>query len=84
MFDVTSPNGVLLLREASKAIVTYGERILTITDIPQDKVYALKYPHLLCHMTLNECHVTSLCLWYWLCSHTSLTSSQIEGRGRVF
>ena len=45
MFDVTSPNGVLLLREASKSMVAYGERVLTITDIPQDKIYALKYPH---------------------------------------
>lgn len=43
-FDVTSPNGVLLFREASKSIVTYGERILSVTDIPQDKVYPLKYP----------------------------------------
>lgn len=41
-FDVTSPNGILLFREASKTIVSYGERILTLTDIPQDKIYPLK------------------------------------------
>lgn len=43
-FDVTSPNGVLLFREASKTIVSYGDRILTMTEIPQDKIYQLKYP----------------------------------------
>lgn len=43
-FDVTSPNGVLLFREASKTIVSYGERILSLTDIPSDKIYPLKYP----------------------------------------
>ncbi len=43
-FDVTSPNGVLLFREASKIITCYGEHILTITDIPADKIYDLKYP----------------------------------------
>lgn len=43
-FDVTSPNGVLLFREASKTITCYGEHILTHTDIPDDKLYALKYP----------------------------------------
>lgn len=44
-FDVTSPNGVLLFREASKTIACYGEHILTLTDIPDDKLYAVKYPH---------------------------------------
>ena len=44
LFDVTSPNGVLLFREASKSMVSYGERILSISDIPPDKVYPLKYP----------------------------------------
>jgi exportin-7 len=42
LFDVTSPNGVLLFREASKSMVSYGERILSISDIPPDKVYPLK------------------------------------------
>lgn len=43
-FDVTSPNGVLLFREASKTITCYGDHILTLTDIADDKLYALKYP----------------------------------------
>ncbi len=46
-FDVTSPNGVLLFREASKTITSFGEHILTLTDIPSDKIYPLKYPLIL-------------------------------------
>lgn len=46
-FDVTSPNGVLLFREASKTITSYGDHILSHGDIPDDKLYALKYPHIL-------------------------------------
>ena len=42
---MTSPNGVLLFREASKTITTYGEHLLALTDIPQDKIYPLKYPY---------------------------------------
>lgn len=41
-FDVTSPNGVLLFREASKTLTCYGEHILALADIPDDKLYALK------------------------------------------
>ena len=44
LFDVTSPNGVLLFREASKIIVTYGDRILSLTDIPEAELYRRKYP----------------------------------------
>ena len=29
-FDVSSPNGILLFREASKIICTYGSRILNV------------------------------------------------------
>ena len=43
-FDVTSPNGILLFREASKIINCYGDHILTLSDIPDDKLYTLKYP----------------------------------------
>lgn len=43
-FDVTSPNGILLFREASKIINCYGGHILTLSDIPDDKLYSLKYP----------------------------------------
>ncbi|KAL5015882.1 hypothetical protein ScPMuIL_005471 [Solemya velum] len=43
-FDVSSPNGILLFREVSKMIVSYGSRILTMVDIPKDQVYPMKYP----------------------------------------
>ncbi|XP_076368513.1 ran-binding protein 16 isoform X1 [Tachypleus tridentatus] len=41
-FDVSSPNGILLFRETSKIISSYGNRILTLGDIPRDKLYPLK------------------------------------------
>ncbi|XP_044761440.1 exportin-7 isoform X1 [Coccinella septempunctata] len=40
-FDVSSPNGILLFREASKVICSYGSRILT-TEVPKDQIYPLK------------------------------------------
>ncbi|GFR81724.1 exportin-7 [Elysia marginata] len=43
-FDVSSPNGILLFRELSKMICCYGSRILTIGDIPKDRLYPMKYP----------------------------------------
>ncbi|XP_052046945.1 exportin-7 isoform X2 [Apodemus sylvaticus] len=41
-FDVSSPNGILLFRETSKMITMYGNRILTLGEMPKDQVYALK------------------------------------------
>ncbi|XP_051896679.1 LOW QUALITY PROTEIN: exportin-7 [Pristis pectinata] len=41
-FDVSSPNGILLFRETSKMITTYGNRILTLGEVPKDQVYGLK------------------------------------------
>uniref|UniRef100_A0A8C0UFF2 Exportin 7 n=1 Tax=Cyanistes caeruleus TaxID=156563 RepID=A0A8C0UFF2_CYACU len=41
-FDVSSPNGILLFRETSKMITTYGNRILTLGEVPKEQVYALK------------------------------------------
>ena len=41
-FDVSSPNGVLLFREASKVICTYGSRILAQGDIPKDQIYPMR------------------------------------------
>uniref|UniRef100_A0A673H8B1 Exportin-7-like n=1 Tax=Sinocyclocheilus rhinocerous TaxID=307959 RepID=A0A673H8B1_9TELE len=41
-FDVSSPNGILLFRETSKMITTYGNRILTLGEVPKDQMYALK------------------------------------------
>lgn len=55
-FDVTSPNGVLLFREASKTITSFGEHILTLTDIPADKIYPLKYPlNVACSVSIFCC-----------------------------
>lgn len=42
-FDVSSPNGILLFRETSKMMITYGSRILSMGgDIPKDKMYSHK------------------------------------------
>ncbi|XP_078509484.1 ran-binding protein 17 isoform X2 [Lissotriton helveticus] len=41
-FDVSSPNGILLFREASKMICTYGNQILSLGTIPKDQIYPLK------------------------------------------
>ncbi|XP_032806398.1 exportin-7 isoform X1 [Petromyzon marinus] len=41
-FDVISPNGILLFREASKMITTYGNLILSLGEIPKDQLYPLK------------------------------------------
>ncbi|XP_037051893.1 ran-binding protein 16 [Bradysia coprophila] len=40
-FEVSSPNGILLFREASKIICCYGTRILAL-DVPKDKQYPLR------------------------------------------
>merc|ERR1712012_609926 len=40
-FDVSSPNGILLFREASNIICSYGSRILGVT-VSKDQMYALK------------------------------------------
>ncbi|XP_074039038.1 ran-binding protein 16 isoform X1 [Leptinotarsa decemlineata] len=40
-FDVSSPNGILLFREASKIICSYGSRILNV-EVPKEQTYPLK------------------------------------------
>ena len=40
-FDVSSPNGILLFREASKVICSYGNRILDVI-VPKEQMYPLK------------------------------------------
>ncbi|XP_033327683.2 ran-binding protein 16 isoform X1 [Megalopta genalis] len=40
-FDASSPHGMLLFREASKVICSYGNRILNV-DVPKDQIYPLK------------------------------------------
>ncbi|XP_046851290.1 exportin-7-like isoform X2 [Xenia sp. Carnegie-2017] len=42
-FGVSSPNGILLFRECCKVMVAYGCPILTISDVPADRAYALKF-----------------------------------------
>ncbi|XP_078521642.1 exportin-7 [Lissotriton helveticus] len=41
-FDVSSPNGILLFRETSKMVTMYGNRVLTLGEVPKDQLYALK------------------------------------------
>lgn len=41
-FDVSSPNGILLFREASKIICTYGSRILGVATVAKEQMYPLK------------------------------------------
>lgn len=41
-FDVSSPNGILLFRETSKMMVTYGSRLLSIGDVPKEQLYRMK------------------------------------------
>ncbi|GIY83512.1 hypothetical protein CDAR_221582 [Caerostris darwini] len=41
-FDISSPNGVLLFREASNVIVNYGTRLLTMTNVQKDQMYRMK------------------------------------------
>ena len=40
--DITSPNGVLLFKELSRAIFCYGSQILNFNDFPQEKIYEYK------------------------------------------
>lgn len=40
-FDASSPNGILLFREASKIICSYGNHILNV-EVPKDQIYPLK------------------------------------------
>jgi len=40
-FDASSPNGILLFREASKVICSYGSHILEV-EVAKDQMYAMK------------------------------------------
>jgi len=52
-FDVSSPNGILLFREASKVICCYGNRILTL-DVPKDQQYPMRLKGIsVCFSTLK-------------------------------
>ncbi|XP_076805197.1 exportin-7-like isoform X1 [Clavelina lepadiformis] len=39
-FDVASPNGILLFKEASKLVCGYGNRILAMGEPPKDQVFS--------------------------------------------
>ncbi|XP_042320748.1 ran-binding protein 17 isoform X3 [Sceloporus undulatus] len=57
-FDVSSPNGILLFREASKMICTYGNQILSLGTLSKDQVYPMKLKGIsICYSALKS----SLC-----------------------
>ncbi|KAJ6659198.1 hypothetical protein lerEdw1_019243, partial [Lerista edwardsae] len=54
-FDVSSPNGILLFREASKMICTYGNEILSLGTLSKDQVYPLKLKGIsICYSALRS------------------------------
>uniref|UniRef100_A0A8B9DLW4 RAN binding protein 17 n=1 Tax=Anser cygnoides TaxID=8845 RepID=A0A8B9DLW4_ANSCY len=54
-FDVSSPNGILLFREASKMICTYGNQILSLGTLSKDQVYPLKLKGIsICYSALKS------------------------------
>nr|XP_028578003.1 ran-binding protein 17 isoform X1 [Podarcis muralis] len=54
-FDVSSPNGILLFREASKMICTYGNQILSLGTLSKDQVYPLKIKGIsICYSALKS------------------------------
>ncbi|XP_027281006.1 ran-binding protein 17 isoform X4 [Cricetulus griseus] len=54
-FDVSSPNGILLFREASKMICTYGNQILTLGSLSKDQIYPMKLKGIsICYSALKS------------------------------
>ncbi|OXB64984.1 hypothetical protein ASZ78_007387 [Callipepla squamata] len=54
-FDVSSPNGILLFREASKMICTYSNQILSLGTLSKDQVYPLKLKGIsICYSALKS------------------------------
>ncbi|KAG8519529.1 Ran-binding protein 17, partial [Galemys pyrenaicus] len=54
-FDVSSPNGILLFREASKMICTYGNQILSLGSLSKDQIYPLKLKGIsICYSALKS------------------------------
>nr|XP_060642247.1 ran-binding protein 17 [Anolis sagrei ordinatus] len=54
-FDVSSPNGILLFREASKMICTYGNQILSLGTLSKDQVYPMKLKGIsICYSALKS------------------------------
>uniref|UniRef100_T1G0A4 Exportin-7/Ran-binding protein 17 TPR repeats domain-containing protein n=1 Tax=Helobdella robusta TaxID=6412 RepID=T1G0A4_HELRO len=42
VFDISSPNGIILFREVSRVLTTYGDYLLNNVNIPGDKLYIMK------------------------------------------
>lgn len=54
-FEVSSPNGILLFKEASKMICLYGSLIVNATEIPKNKIYSHKLKGIsLCFTLLKQ------------------------------
>ncbi|XP_063086841.1 ran-binding protein 17 isoform X6 [Cavia porcellus] len=54
-FDVSSPNGILLFREASKMICTYGNQILSLGNLSKDQIYPMKLKGIsICYSALKS------------------------------
>ncbi|XP_023392910.1 ran-binding protein 17 [Pteropus vampyrus] len=54
-FDVSSPNGILLFREASKMICTYGNQILSLGTLSKDQIYPMKLKGIsICYSALKS------------------------------
>ncbi|XP_034362895.1 ran-binding protein 17 isoform X1 [Arvicanthis niloticus] len=54
-FDVSSPNGILLFREASKMICTYGNQILSLGSLSKDEIYPMKLKGIsICYSALKS------------------------------
>uniref|UniRef100_H0X9G1 RAN binding protein 17 n=1 Tax=Otolemur garnettii TaxID=30611 RepID=H0X9G1_OTOGA len=54
-FDVSSPNGILLFREASKMVCTYGNQILSLGSFSKDQIYPMKLKGIsICYSALKS------------------------------
>nr|XP_021527902.1 ran-binding protein 17 [Aotus nancymaae] len=54
-FDVSSPNGILLFREASKMVCTYGNQILSLGSLSKDQIYPMKLKGIsICYSALKS------------------------------
>jgi len=51
-FPISSPNGILLFREVSKVLVTYGHRVLNAEEIHLDDPYKDRYKAIMVCMTI--------------------------------
>lgn len=69
-FDSSSPNGILLFREVSKLVVSYGSRILSLPNAAD--IYAFKYKGIWISLTIlargmSARHLLSLMPSWCLC-----------------